>query len=182
MGVVYKARDTALDREVALKFLPHDLAASQEERSRFIHEAKAASALDHPNICTIYETGESPDGQMYIVMGYYQGTTLNKRLEKGRLDLGEAVSIAIQAAEGLEAAHEKGIVHRDIKSSNIMVTGKGLVKILDFGLAHRSGLSKLTKTGSTLGTASICLRSRLVGRPSTTGATSGRWGWCSTKW
>jgi serine/threonine protein kinase len=154
MGVVYKARDTALDREVALKFLPHDLATSAEERSRFIHEAKAASALDHPNICTIYETGESPDGQMYIVMGYYKGISLHKKLEKGRLDLGEAVSIAIQVADGLQAAHEKEIVHRDIKSSNIIFTDKGVAKILDFGLAHRSGLSKLTKTGSTLGTAS----------------------------
>jgi serine/threonine protein kinase len=154
MGIVYKARDTALDRDVALKFLPHDLASSEEERSRFIHEAKAASALDHPNICTIYETGQTTDGQLFIVMGYYPGIPLNRKLEKGRLELAEAVSIASQAAEGLQAAHEKEIVHRDIKSSNIMVTGKGLVKILDFGLAHRSGLSKITKTGSTLGTAS----------------------------
>jgi serine/threonine protein kinase len=154
MGVVYKARDTDLDREVALKFLPQDLATSEEERSRFIHEAKAASALDHPNICTIYETGKAPDGQMFIVMGYYQGVSLHTKLEKGRLDLGEAVPIAIQAAEGLQAAHEKQIVHRDIKTSNIMITEKGIVKILDFGLAHRSGFSKLTKTGSTLGTAS----------------------------
>ena len=153
MGVVYKAHDLTLDRDVALKFLPRDVSSSPEERARFIHEAKAASALDHPNICTIYETGETPDGQLFIAMGYYEGQSVSRKIEQGRLDMGEAVFIAIQAAEGLSAAHEMAIVHRDIKSSNIIVTGKGQVKILDFGLAHKSGLSKLTKTGSTVGTA-----------------------------
>lgn len=154
MGIVYKAHDTALDRDVALKFLPRDVSSSAEERSRLIHEAKAASALDHPNICTIYEIDETPDAQLYIVMGYYEGTSLSRRIEQGRLELGEAVLITGQVADGLQAAHEKGIVHRDIKSSNIIVTDKGQVKILDFGLAHKSGLSKLTRTGSTVGTAS----------------------------
>ncbi len=153
MGVVYKAHDTKLDRDVALKFLPRDIPVSVEEHLRFIHEAKAASALDHPNICTVYEIDETADGQMFIVMGYYDGLSLSRKIERGRLDVEEAVTIAIQIAEGLQAAHESGIVHRDIKSSNIIVTEKGQAKILDFGLAYKSGLSKLTKTGSTVGTA-----------------------------
>ncbi len=153
MGIVYKARDIQLDRDVAMKFLPRDLSPSEEDRTRFVHEAKAASALDHPNICTIHEVSQTPDGQMFIVMGYYGGTSLSRRIEKGRLDIPDAVSIAIQIAEGLQAAHEAGIVHRDIKSSNIIVSDKGQVKILDFGLAYKSGLSRLTKTGSTVGTA-----------------------------
>ena len=153
MGVVYKAHDTTLDRDVALKFLPHDLTTSEEERTRFIHEAKAASALDHPNICTIYEVGQTPDGQMFIAMGYYGGESLTKKIHKGRLKVEEAVEIAIQVAEGLQAAHNREIVHRDIKSGNIVVTHEGQVKILDFGLAHKSGLSRLTRTGTTVGTA-----------------------------
>jgi len=154
MGVVYKAHDTKLDRDVALKFLPRNISQSDKERNRFIHEAKAASALEHPNICTIHEVGETPDGQMFIVMGYYDGVPIGRKVERGRLDLSEAVAIAIQIAEGLEAAHDKGIVHRDIKSSNIIVSERGQVRILDFGLARKSGLSKLTKTGTTVGTAS----------------------------
>jgi serine/threonine protein kinase len=154
MGVVYKAHDTELDRDVALKFLPRDIALSEEERVRFKHEAKAASALDHPNICTIHEIATTDDGQMFIVMGYYEGDTLSKKIEKGRLDVVDAVWIAIQIAEGLQAAHGKGIIHRDIKSSNIIVSDQGHVRILDFGLAHKKGLSKLTKTGTTVGTAS----------------------------
>jgi len=153
MGVVYKARDIRLDREVALKFLPHDFTISDEERTRFIREAKSASALDHPNICTIYEIDETSEGRMFIAMAYYEGTSLSRKLEKGPLEMREAVSIAIQIAEGLQAAHEKGIVHRDIKSSNISITEKGQAKILDFGLAQKSGLTKLTRTGSTMGTA-----------------------------
>jgi len=154
MGIVYKAHDTELERDVALKFLPRDVSMSEEERTRFVHEAKAASALEHPNICTIHHVERTPDGQMFIVMGYYEGQSISKKVEKGRLDVDEAVSIAIQIAEGLQAAHEKGIVHRDIKSSNVIVSDKGQVRILDFGLARRKGLSKLTKTGTTIGTAS----------------------------
>jgi serine/threonine protein kinase len=154
MGVVYKAHDTELDRDVALKFLPRDIALSEDERARFKHEAKAASALDHPNICTIHEIATTEDGQMFIVMGYYEGDSLSKKIEKGRIDVVDAVWIAIQIAEGLHAAHGKGIIHRDIKSSNIIVSDQGQVRILDFGLAHKKGLSKLTKTGTTVGTAS----------------------------
>jgi len=152
MGVVYKAQDTKLDRFVALKFLPTHLVASEQDKQRFTHEAKAASALDHPNICNVHEIDETPDGQIFIVMAIYEGTPLNSKIEKGPLKIDEAVDVAIQAAEGLQAAHEKGIVHRDVKSSNIMVTDKGRAVIMDFGLAHSRGMSKLTKTGSSLGT------------------------------
>jgi len=107
MGVVYKAHDTELDRDVALKFLPRDVSLTEEENTRFKHEAIAASALDHPNVCTIYEIASTEDGQMFIAMGYYEGTSLSKKIKKGRLDLEEAVGISIQIAEGLQAAHEK---------------------------------------------------------------------------
>ncbi|MBI3112193.1 MAG: protein kinase [Ignavibacteriales bacterium] len=152
MGVVYKAQDTKLDRLVALKFLPPHLAADEQDKKRFIHEAKAASSLDHPNICNVHEIDETPDGQVFLVMAIYEGTLLNRKIEKGPLKIDEAVDVAIQAAEGLQAAHEKGIVHRDVKSSNIMITDKGRAVIMDFGLARTGGATKLTKTGSTLGT------------------------------
>ncbi|MBI3112675.1 MAG: protein kinase [Ignavibacteriales bacterium] len=152
MGVVYKAQDLKLDRLVALKFLPPHLSSDEEDRERFIHEAKAASSLDHPNICNVHEIDETPDGQVFIVMAIYEGTPLNKKIEKGPFKIDEGVDVAIQAAEGLQAAHEKGIVHRDVKSSNIMMTQKGRAVIMDFGLALSGGSMKLTKAGSTLGT------------------------------
>ncbi len=154
MGVVYKARDTKLDRFVALKFLPPHLSADDEAKARFVQEAKAASALDHPNICAIYEIGEASDGKLYIAMPFYDGQTLKYRLENGPLDVDEAVSIAIKLAHGLERAHEAGIVHRDIKPANIMVTNRGEVKILDFGVAKLGEGIGLTTTGSTVGTVS----------------------------
>jgi serine/threonine protein kinase len=152
MGVVYKAQDTKLDRIVALKFLPPHLAADEQDKKRFIHEAKAASALDHPNICTIFEIDETLNHGLFISMALYEGSTLNTRIEQSPLKIEDALDIALQAAEGLQAAHEKGIVHRDIKSSNIMVTSSGRVVLMDFGLARSGGMSKLTKTGSTVGT------------------------------
>lgn len=152
MGVVYKAQDTKLDRLVALKFLPPHLAADEQDKRRFIHEAKAASALDHPNICTIHEIDETPSGELFIAMALYEGTPLNKKIDQGPLKIDEALEIAIQTAEGLQAAHEKGITHRDIKSSNIMITEKGRAVVMDFGLARTTGATKLTKTGATLGT------------------------------
>src|SRR5512136_2887389 len=114
MGVVYKAQDTALKRTVALKFLPPDLTRDPEAKERFIHEAQAASALDHPSICTIHEINESDDGQLFIAMACYDGETLKKKIEHGPLPIDEAVSLAIQVASGLEKAHTSGIVHRDI--------------------------------------------------------------------
>lgn len=152
MGVVYKAEDTRLKRTVALKFLPPEWTRDPEAKKRFIHEAQAASTLDHSSICTIYEVEETEDGQTFIAMACYEGETLKNRIKRGPLKVEEAVNVAIQIAEGLKEAHDKGIVHRDIKSANIMVTPKGQVKILDFGLARLTGRTRLTKTGTTLGT------------------------------
>ena len=159
MGIVYKAEDINLERHVALKFLPPELTRDNEARERFIHEAKSASALDHPNVCTIYEIGktepapgEPGDNQMFIAMGYYEGETLKDKIARGPLKIDEALDIAIQIATGLEKAHKKSIIHRDIKPANILITNDNLVKILDFGLAKLSGQTKLTKDGSTLGT------------------------------
>ncbi len=152
MGVVYKAEDTRLKRTVALKFLPSSIMASEAEKTRFIHEAQAAAALDHPNICTIYEIDEA-DGQLFIAMAYIEGQSLKEKIEAGPLKLDEALGIVIQVAEGLQAAHEKKITHRDIKPANVMITKDGLVKIVDFGLAKLAGAAGLTKAGMTLGTA-----------------------------
>ncbi|MCH8011462.1 MAG: protein kinase [Candidatus Marinimicrobia bacterium] len=151
MGIVYKAEDTKLKRTVALKFLPHHLLANEEDKTRFLHEAQAASALNHPNIMTIHEIDEVDD-QSFITMEYIEGETLKDKLEKGPLKTKELLKIAIAVADGLNAAHEQEIVHRDIKSENIMISKAGLVKIMDFGLAKRKGMSRITKVGSTLGT------------------------------
>ena len=152
MGVVYKAQDTKLDRVVALKFLPKHLLCEKEAKIRFEHEAKAASALNHTNITTIYEIDKAED-ECFISMEYIEGQSIKKLIEEKTLSLKEILDIAVQVCEGLVIAHEKGIVHRDIKSDNIMVTSRGQVKIMDFGLAKLRGVSKVTKTGSTLGTA-----------------------------
>ena len=152
MGVVYKAQDTRLDRLVAIKFLPQHLTSDSVEKERFIHEAKAASALNHTNITTIYEIDEF-EGQMFIVMEYCEGKTLKKTIEKETLSIKKVLDIGIQICEGLTAAHKKEIVHRDIKLDNIMITKEGQVKIMDFGLAKLKGATKLTKSRSTLGTA-----------------------------
>ncbi|MGH7494779.1 MAG: protein kinase domain-containing protein [bacterium] len=156
MGVVYKAEDTKLKRLVALKFLPPELSRDGEAKERFVQEAQAASALDHPNICTIYEIGEADDEQIFIAMAYYEGETLKKKIAGAdggpSLPVDLIIEIAIQMAQGLAKAHEKGIVHRDIKPANVMITKDGLVKIVDFGLALLAGLPRLTKTGSTVGT------------------------------
>jgi tetratricopeptide (TPR) repeat protein/predicted Ser/Thr protein kinase len=151
MGVVYKAEDTKLKRTVALKFLPPHISESGEEKERFIHEAQSASALNHPNITTIHEIDEF-EGQMFIVMEYCEGKTLKQIIEKEPLSIKKVLDIGIQICEGLTAAHKKEIVHRDIKSDNIMITKEGQVKIMDFGLAKLKGATKLTKTRSTLGT------------------------------
>ena len=162
MGVVYKAQDTRLDRIVALKFLPQYLSSDPVEKERFFHEAKAASALNHPNITTIYAIDEL-EGQAYIAMEYVEGKTLKKLVETEPLPLKKILDIAIQICDGLAAAREKGIIHRDIKSDNIMVTTKGQVKIMDFGLAKLKGSSKLTKAGTTLGTAAYMSPEQAVG-------------------
>ena len=115
MGVVYKARDLRLDRFVAMKFLPRSIDSQEEEKQRFILEAKAASSLDHPNICTIYEIDETADGQLFIVMGYYDGETLKDKIDRGPMHAGEALDVTRQVAQGLSKAAKEGIVHRDIK-------------------------------------------------------------------
>ncbi len=151
MGVVYKAEDTKLKRTVALKFLSSQALGTKEEKIRFVHEAQAAAALNHTNICTVHEIDER-EGQSFIAMEYVEGESLKSRVEPGPLKLAEAIGIITQAAEGLKRAHEKGIVHRDIKTANIMVTGEGQAKIMDFGLAKSAEMTKLTRTGTTVGT------------------------------
>ncbi len=157
MGVVYKAEDTKLKREVAIKFLPRQIAASEKERKRFKIEAQAAAALNHPNIATIYAI-EEIDDEMFIVMEYIEGQELKDIVGNGRdrsLPIEDVVDYATQIAAGLQAAHEKDVTHRDIKSANIMVTDKGQVKIMDFGLAKVAGGQHLTKSGMTVGTVAF---------------------------
>ncbi len=153
MGVVYRAQDTRLKRTVALKFLPPNLTRDDEAKTRFMHEAQAASALQHPNICTIHDFDETADHQLFIVMDCYDGETLRSRIAKGDSRIGDAIDIAIQVAQGLEKAHESGIVHRDIKPANIFVDRDGIVRILDFGVAKLSSQTVLTRSGGTVGTA-----------------------------
>ncbi|HTY09557.1 MAG TPA: protein kinase [Bacteroidota bacterium] len=154
MGVVYKAQDTKLDRFVALKFLPAHLAASEQDKARFIQEAKSAAALNHPNVCSIIDIqdheGAQGEKQLFIVMEFIDGQTLQEK--RSSLTQKQAIDYAIQIAEGLAAAHEKGIVHRDIKPENIMIRKDGIVQVMDFGLAKLVGVSRLTKQGSTVGT------------------------------
>ncbi len=151
MGVVYKAEDTKLDRIVALKFLPKHLLRDEEAKMRFVHEAKAASALNHTNITTIYEIDEV-EGECFISIEYIKGESIKEVIKEKKLSIEETLKIAIQISEGLNTAHKKDITHRDIKSDNIMLTDEGIVKIMDFGLAKLKGVSKLTKAGTTLGT------------------------------
>ena len=151
MGVVYKAEDTKLERTVALKFLAPHLLEDEEAHKRFHREAKAAAGLSHPNICTIHEISEE-GGQTFLVMELIEGESLDKKIERGPLSLKEALGFARQVADGLAAGHAKGVVHRDIKPRNLIVTPEGRVKILDFGLALLTEGSKLTKFDTMVGT------------------------------
>jgi tetratricopeptide (TPR) repeat protein/predicted Ser/Thr protein kinase len=153
MGVVYKAEDTKLRRPVALKFLSPEVTYDEQAKRRFMHEAQAVSALDHPNIAVVHEIDETDDGSAFICMAYYDGQTLKDRLKSGPIPPDEATRITLRIAEGLQRAHEAGIVHRDIKPANVIVTARGEVKILDFGIAKLLGEAQHTTTARTAGTA-----------------------------
>jgi serine/threonine protein kinase/Tfp pilus assembly protein PilF len=160
MGVVYKAEDTKLKRTVALKFLPRGLEAHEPERARFLQEAQAASALNHPNVCTIYDIADQ-DGQQFIVMEFVEGKTLRQIIPVQKMQ--DAITYAIQIGEALQEAHSKGVVHRDIKTDNIMVNTKNQVKVMDFGLAKLKGSLKLTRTSSTVGTLAYMAPEQIQG-------------------
>lgn len=162
MGIVYKAIDTKLDRTVALKFLQSRLGTDDSAAERFRLEARAVAALEHPNVCTLHEIGETEDGQLYLTMPLYEGETLQQRIARGPLPVGEAVGIATQIARGLAKAHARGIVHRDIKPSNVLVTSDGVVKVLDFGIAKLADVT-LTGAAGPLGTVAYMSPEQLQG-------------------
>ena len=162
MGIVYKAEDTNLKRTVALKFLPHGLETHEPERARFQQEAQAAATLNHPNICTIYDITEA-EGQQFIAMEYVEGSTLKEKIPALGSRLSEIINYGIQIGEALQEAHSKGVVHRDIKTENIMVNTKNQVKVMDFGLAKLKGSLKLTKASSTVGTLAYMAPEQIEG-------------------
>ena len=164
MGVVYLAQDPRLKRLVAIKLLPPDLTRDATAKQPFLQEAQAASALDHPNICTIFEINETADGQLYLVMAHYEGETLKERIGRGPLAVDDAIDIASQVGQGLAKAPAAGIVHRDIKPANLMVTADGTVKILDFGLAKLMGSESMTGSAATLGTVAYMSPEQAQGR------------------
>ena len=165
MGEIWRAEDIRLGRKVAVKLLSSRLAGSSSSNARFLQEARAASALDHPNICSIYEVGETTDQQLYLVMPCYKGESLQDRIARGPLPVSEVLDLAGQIARGLSEAHRNGIVHRDIKPSNLMITGDGTLKILDFGIAKLAGQDGLTRAGVIVGTLSYLSPEQLRGKP-----------------
>lgn len=162
MGIVYRARDRRLERTVALKFLSPEAAGDEKASPRFFREAQAAAALNHANICTIYDVCQS-EGHTSIAMEYVEGQTLKQMLAQRSILVADAVGYALQAAAGLQAAHEAGIVHRDIKPANLMVNRRGQIKILDFGLAQLGGVSHITQTGMAVGTVAYMSPEHLRG-------------------
>ena len=166
MGVVYQARDLKLGRLVALKFLPAEWSHDDDAKQRFVREAQAASSTDHVNICTVHDIQTTEDGRLFIVMAHYEGQTLKQRLAQGPMPIGEALSIAQQVADGLARAHAGGVVHRDIKPGNVILT-EDSVKIVDFGLATLAGSVQLTQAGSPMGTVTYMAPEQLRGLAAT---------------
>lgn len=165
MGEIWRAEDVRLGRKVAVKLLPSRLAGSPVSNARFLQEARAASALEHPNICSIYEVGETPGHELYLVMPCYKGESLQDRIARGPLPVSEVLDLARQVARGLSEAHRNGIIHRDVKPSNLMVTEEGTLKILDFGIAKLAGQDGLTRAGMVVGTLSYMSPEQLRGEP-----------------
>ncbi|HEX4953828.1 MAG TPA: protein kinase [Thermoanaerobaculia bacterium] len=165
MGRVYEAWDRRLGRQVALKFLPREVARDAAARERFLREARAASALDHPNILTVHDLGETEDGEIYLVTAFYEGETLRDRLERGPLAVEEARTVALQVARALRHAHGAGVLHRDIKPANVMLPREGEAKVLDFGLAKVAGETAMTRTGTSPGTPAYMSPEQVRGEP-----------------
>ena len=193
MGEVYRAKDTRLDRTVAIKILPAHLSSDPVRKQRFEREAKTISSLNHPNICVLYDVGQQ-DGIDYLVMECIEGETLSKRLEKGALPSEQVLKYGTQIADALDKAHRSGVVHRDLKPGNIMLTPTG-AKLLDFGLAKPTGPlssaetltaatrnSPVTEQGTIVEHFNTCRRSKLKEKNSTAGATFFRWARCCTRW
>ncbi len=162
MGVVYKAHDTKLDRTVALKFLSPRVVDRDAEKTRFVHEAKSVAALHHPNICTIHEIDEF-EGQLFISMAYIEGTSLRDQIADGRVGVAEAIDTVMQICSALQEAHDKAIVHRDVKPANIMLEQSGRAVLMDFGLARQKDATRLTRTGTTVGTVAYMSPEQLRG-------------------
>jgi serine/threonine protein kinase len=177
MGEVFLAEDTRLERKAAIKFLPIEMATDPERRQRFLKEARAASALNHPNVCVVYDVGETDDGLPFIAMEFIEGGSLDHVLEKrGRLPIPQVVDLAVQVADALDAAHSSRIVHRDIKPANISLNERGQVKVLDFGLAKRlateshdalgtTAMMQQTQEGSVVGTPRYMSPEQALGKP-----------------
>jgi serine/threonine protein kinase len=191
MGEVYRAHDPQLDRPIAIKVLPASSFSDPKARARLLSEARAAAALNHPHICTVHEAGEA-DGQAYIAMELVEGQPLSRRVLGGPLPAEELLRYALQLAEALAHAHERGVVHRDFKSANVVITPEGRAKVLDFGLAKRwSGdelveattlsQASLTQPGALMGTLAYMAPEHLRGQPPDA-RSDGPWAWCCTRW
>ena len=165
MGVIYKALDTRLGRTVALKFLKPRLDADDSAAERFRQEARAAGALEHPNICTIYDIGETEDGRLFLAMPLYDGETLEQRIKRGPLAIADATDVAVQMLRGLAKAHGRGIIHRDIKPANVFITMDGVVKLLDFGIAKLADVSLTGPASRPLGTVAYMSPEQAHGTP-----------------